>query len=152
MRTDEEQRALNEQRIKDTWDELGLKVRPMTWYLFVRTEHKPWKTHTGNLYLPPKMHNWNGPMPHLDLIKGLVIASGPISIAKSRVLAGERVIFKRLHFAWWKKMQDGTMFGWIPAGDVLGYPYDDDESDEKAECQQQPRTAKELGKAAGYGF
>jgi hypothetical protein len=144
--------ALNQKRIQETWDELGLKIRPRSWYLFVRTEHKPWKTHTGRLYLPPKTHSFNGPLPHQDLIKGLVVAAGPIAIQKSRVTVGKRVIFKRLHFAWWKKMEDGTRFGWIPAGDVLGYPYDDAETDERSECRAKPKTETELGQEAGYGF
>lgn len=152
MITDEEQMALNKQRVKDTWDELGLRIRPMTWYLFVRTEHKPWKTNSGILYLSPKMHSWHGPMAHLDLVKGVVCAAGPIAQKKSRVLEGARIIFKRLHFAWWKKMEDGTMLGWIPAGDVLGYPSEDDESNELSECRQFPKTATELGAEAGYSF
>lgn len=152
MKTDEKQHALNQKRIKETWDELGLKVRPMSWYLFVRTEHKPWKTNTGRLYLPPKMHSFHGPMAHVDLIKGIVCAAGPIARSKSRVEVGRRVIFKRLHFAWWKKMEDGTRLGWIPAGDVLGYPYDDAETDEKSECRQFAKTETEQGQEAGYGF
>jgi len=145
---DELAHARINKRIEDTWEELGCRIRPRTWYLFVRTEHKPYKTHSGLIYLPPKAHTFHGPMAHVDLLKGIVCAAGPIAQSKSRIEVGRRIIFKRLHFAWWKKMEDGTRFGWIPSGDVLGYPYDDEDTDQRSECIQHPTTAK----AAGYAF
>lgn len=116
-------------RVKQTWDELEFTVRPVRYWVFVRTEHLPQKTYNGTLWLPPKLTNFFGELPHLQVIKGVVCSVGPQAAENLGLKSGERVVFKRLEFAWYKRMQDGTYFGWINGNHIYGYVEDDEDDD-----------------------
>lgn len=108
-------------RVEQTWKELEFKIRPTRYWVFVRTEHLPQRTRSGRIWLPPKLVNFFGELPHMQNIKGVVCSVGPIASEKFGLKVGERVLFKRLEFAWYKKMQDGTYFGWINCNHIHGY-------------------------------
>lgn len=98
-----------------TWAEVGCRVRPLKRMVFVRT--LPMATKVGLIYLPPKMTSFHGELPHQITIRSMVLSSGP----KCTVKPGDMVCFTRLHFAWWKKLEDGCMVGWIDESQLTGY-------------------------------
>ena len=122
--------------IAKTMEELGVKaIRPMNWLVVVRTEPIPEKTE-GGIWLPQVATafyaSWHVEMPHMRVVRSRVIAAGP----KAHGLKpGDRVAFKRLHFARWMKMSDGTMVGWVDFNQLVGHvedeydPYEIDEGD-----------------------
>jgi len=107
--------------VERTWDELGYRIRPLKYWVFVRTE-PPYRRTEGGVWLPHKQVDFYGGLPHKRVVKGVVCAVGPTATVK----VGERVCFQRLHFASRQRMADGTHFGWIDCNQLLGYPEDDD--------------------------
>jgi hypothetical protein len=89
--------------------------KPWRDLVFVRTNPMPQKT--GSIYLPTKLASFYGELPNLQLITATVIAVGP----KTTVLPGETVVFMRLYFAYWRRMEDGTYFGWIQEPNLTGF-------------------------------
>ena len=120
--------------IERTFEELEVKaLRPLRWMVFLRTEALPQKTETGKLWLPPSATDMYPSMhvelPHLRLLRGIVLAAGPTAYA---VKPGDTILFKRLHFAYWKKMADGTFVGWIDYNQLIGIaedPHEHQDSD-----------------------
>lgn len=109
-------------RIQQTWDELGFRVRPLKFKVFVRTEPLFVRDESG-LFLPPSRTNLYGDrMAHQVLVRALVCAVGPVARDHWKFEEGQRIVFKRLHFAWLRKMDDGTYFGYIDAAEILGEP------------------------------
>ena len=99
-----------------TWKELGHSIRPLRYVILVRTDPLPTKTISG-LHLSPKMTNFYGELPHVQLITATVLSSGPKAVLEP----GDKVCFQRLFFARYEKMEDGTMVGWIAhEGNVIG--------------------------------
>ena len=101
--------------VEATWDEIGCRIRPLRKMVFVRT--LPLEEKVGSLYLPVKMTKFHGELPHMKTIRGVVLAVGP----KATVKSGEQVCFTRLQFAWWKKLNNGCMVGWIDENQLTGY-------------------------------
>lgn len=115
----------SEELIKATFAEIGIKgIRVPRWLILVRTEPLEQKT-PGGLWLPPKLTNFYGELPHLRPLVGLVLAAGP----KAYVKVGDRVAFQRLHFQRWCQMQDGTFVGWIDYNQLHGFAEDDHVND-----------------------
>jgi len=107
--------VLNMDLVEKTWAEVGYKVRPLGRKLFVRT--LPIEEKIGSIYKPVKLTKFHGELPHMQLIRGVVLAAGP----EAKVKIGEQICFTRLYFAWLKKMEDLTMFGWITEEQACGY-------------------------------
>lgn len=105
--------------VGQTWTEVGYKVRPLRNTVFVRT--LPLEEKVGSLYLPAKLTKFYGELPHQKTIRAVVLAVGP----KAKVKPGEKVCFTRLYFAWWKKLEDGCMVGWIDENQLTGYIEED---------------------------
>lgn len=101
--------------VEQTWAEVGCRVRPLKRWVFVRT--LPVATHIGSIALPPKLASFHGELPHMKTIHALVLSVGP----KATVKKGDVVCFTRLQFAWWKKLDDRCMVGWIDENDLTGY-------------------------------
>jgi hypothetical protein len=101
--------------VEQTWAEVGCKVRPLRRMVFVRT--LPLAEKIGSIYLPMKMTKFHGELPHQKTIRAVVLSTG----SKCAVKPGEHVCFTRLHFAWWKKLEDGCMVGWIDENQLTGY-------------------------------
>jgi hypothetical protein len=110
-------------RIEETLAEMGWKgIRCLKWRIAVRTEDLPQKT-KGGIWLPPKLTNFYGELPHLQQLAGLVLATNQ----KALVEVGDRVAFQRLHFERWFKMSDGTYIGSIDQNYLYGFAEDDHE-------------------------
>lgn len=105
--------------VERTWAEVGCRVRPLRNMVFLRT--LPLEQKVGSLFLPPKMTQFHGELPHMKTVKAVVVAAGP----KAKVQTGEQVCFTRLQFAWWKKLDDGCMLGWINENEITGYVLSD---------------------------
>ena len=116
--------------IRRTMEELECKaLHPLRWMVFVRTLPLEQKTYSGKLWLPPSATDMYPSMhvelPHKRMVHAVVLAAGPKA---PYVKPGDTVMFQRLHFAWWKKMQDGTFVGWIDYNQLAGFVEDTDES------------------------
>lgn len=119
--------------IEKTFVELGVKaLHPLRWMVFVRTLPFEQKTESGKLWLPPSCTDMYPSMhtelPHLRIVKAVVLAAGPKAYAAN---PGDTLVFKRLHFAYWKKMADGTYVGWLDYNDVIGFSEDPHESQDQ---------------------
>jgi hypothetical protein len=113
--------------IKKTFEELEVKaLHPLRWMVFVRTLPLEQKTESGKLWLPPSCTDMYPSMyvelPHLRIVRAIVLAAGPKAYAAN---PGDTILFKRLHFAYWKKMADGTYVGWLDYNDVIGFDAED---------------------------
>jgi hypothetical protein len=131
-------------RVQDTWDELEYRIRPLRYWVFVRTEGIPQKTESGLIWLPTKLTGFFGELPHMQLVKAVICAVGPQAAKNLGLKVGERVIFKRLEFAWRCKLADGTYFGWINANHIHGYPEDDEEQVKRQAGDVQPPRPDEV--------
>lgn len=99
------------------FSELGIKdIRPLRRTVILRMLPPEQKSH-GGVWLPPVQVDPYGGPAHLRLLHGQVLAVGPECESK----IGDVVIFRRLEFAWWKMLDDGTRVGWIDESQVLGY-------------------------------
>lgn len=101
-------------RVQQTWDELGIKVRMIHDWVLVRTEVPPEQTEGGIWYPPMYRTFYEGPL-HLRLVSALVLSNGPHARG---VKVGERVCFQRKYFARWKKLADNSMVGWLHEREV----------------------------------
>lgn len=101
--------------VEKTWAEVGCKIRPLRNTVFLRT--LPLETKIGSILLPPKLTQFHGELPHQKTIRAIVVAVGP----KTQVKTGDQVCFTRMQFAWWKKLDDGCMLGWIDENQITGY-------------------------------
>jgi co-chaperonin GroES (HSP10) len=110
--------------IERTWVDIGCRVRALGRTMFVRTERPEQKTASGLLWLPPKQASFFGPLPHMRVVIGTVLSSGP----KCSVKAGDRVCFQRLHFARWKDLGEDRYVGWIDENQLLGWAEYEDSS------------------------
>ena len=107
-------------RVQQTWDELGFRVRPIKYWVFVRTEPL-YQRSEGGVWLAPQEFYGNR-MAHQVLVRAIVCSCGPVAKGHYGFYEGQRVLFKRLHFAHLRKMEDGTYFGWISAAEIVGEP------------------------------
>lgn len=117
------------QFIEQTWDEIGYRVKKaLHRNVFVRTLPMPQKTH-GGLYLPDKYAGFYGELPHMQLVRAVVLAVGADATKHYGLEVGDYVCFMRLFFARWKELEDKTYVGYLPseqvAGRVEGSPMDD---------------------------
>lgn len=103
------------QIVDRTWEELQCEVRPLNRMVMVRT--LPLEQKVGSLWLPPKLTTFHGELPHQKQVKAVVLSAGP----NTTVTSGEVIAFTRLYFAWWKKLEDGCMVGWIDEQQITGY-------------------------------
>jgi hypothetical protein len=108
--------VLQDDTVEKTWEEVGYRVRPLRWMVFVRTDPIPQKV--GSIYLPFKLQTFYGELPHLQVVTATVLSVGPKALG---LQPGDRVAFARLHFARWLDMADGTKVGWIDANQIAGY-------------------------------
>jgi len=145
---------MNEELIERTMSELECKaLHPLRWMVFVRTCPLPVKTDSGLLWLPPSQTQMypslKVEMPHERILKGVVLAAGPKAPAAK---PGDMVLFKRLHFAYWKKMADGTYVGWIDYNQLIGFPEDDHGSvnTNRAVPREDPCRDEEVRGSAGH--
>lgn len=102
--------------VERTWAEVGYRIRPLRFLVFVRTE--PPEKKVGSLFLIDKDASFYGGLPHQRLVRATVLSAGPAANVK----VGERVCFTRLHFARYKTLEDGTHVGWISSNEIAGYP------------------------------
>lgn len=108
-------------RVAETWAELGFKIKPMSYWVFVRTD--PVERRRGLIWLPDKVADfWGGGLGHQRIVTAVVCAVGPTVSPNHGFVVGDQVAFKRLHFVHYRKMEDGTYFGWINANEVVGFP------------------------------
>jgi co-chaperonin GroES (HSP10) len=104
------------EKVEQTWEELGRRVRATGATVFVRTE-PPAKKTRGGIIIPDTLRGfYEGPF-HLRLVNALVLSAGPEARA---VHAGDRVCFQRKMFAHWLKLPDETLIGWIQEGHIAG--------------------------------
>lgn len=130
------------EQIERTWQEVGQRARPLRRMVFVRTELLPEKV--GSLWLPPDQRSNYAKLGHQVLMRALVLSTGP----QCRVLrAGDRVAFMRLFFAWWHKLSDGSLVGWIDEENIAAYALTEEEL-AKAAAEAEARVASEGGSAA----
>jgi hypothetical protein len=105
--------------VKDTWEELGFEVEARGFQVWVRT--LPFPRKIGSIWMPPKMQNFHGELPHLVTIRAVVLSSGPDGPARE-FEPGEVVAFKRLHFATYQaaglKDEQGKV-GWVDSNQIL---------------------------------
>jgi len=89
--------------VERTWEEMGFRVRATGYKLWVRTRPHPRKY--GQIWLPPKAASfYGGLLPHQQTVYATVLSAGPVGVARE-FKPGDIVAFKRLHFAWIKKME-----------------------------------------------
>jgi len=88
--------------IERTWKELGYSIEATGYRVWVRTLPHPRKI--GSLWLPPKAASFHGELPHLRTVYAVVLSAGPRGPA-AELRPGDIVGFKRLEFAWWKKLE-----------------------------------------------
>lgn len=106
----------NLERVEETWEELGFRLRMLRSAILVRTEPLP-KT-SGGVILPDRATSFYGELPHVQFVTAVVLSAGPKAVLKP----GDRIAFTRLFFARYMEMQDKTMVGWIANEEnVLGY-------------------------------
>lgn len=128
-----DKRAEAEARIAETLAELGAKaLRPLRWYLMVRTEPVEERT-AGGLWLPPKLASFYGPLPHRQILEGLVLAAGPDAALNQ----GDRVAFQRLHFSRWCQMADQTYVGWVDSNQLLGIVEEERDEHPEQDCRSE---------------
>lgn len=100
--------------VEATWAEVECRIRPLRRMVFLRT--LPLETMIGSIHLPAKMVSFHGELPHMKTIYAIVCSVGPDATAK----VGDKVCFTRLQFAWYKKLEDKCMLGWIDENDITG--------------------------------
>lgn len=102
--------------VEDTFKELGYtNMRVLGDRLFVRT-HPMDIMYKGTIYIPQKNQDFFGVLPNKHQVWATILSAGPKSILKR----GESCTFHRLHFTWWRKMEDGTYTGWVNEANLLG--------------------------------
>lgn len=130
--------------VERTWKELGYEIEATGWKVWVRTRPHPRKI--GSLWLPPKAGSFHGELPHLRTVFATVLSAGPLGAALE-LEPGDIVAFKRLEFAWWKKLaptqtdeygSDEEFVGYIDANHIC---YIVEETDGV-------RVARDVGEAA----
>jgi len=106
--------------VEQSLSEIGVKsIKPLCRTVFVRTlpleEISP-----GGIIIPRAKWFFSGPA-HLRMIKGVVLAVGP----KCTVSVGNVVVFQRMNFARWMRLDDGTFAGWLKdENDLIGFSDD----------------------------
>lgn len=103
--------------VEKTWEELGYKIRPLGWKVFVRTDPPPQKV--GSLFLPPKQASFYGGMGHQRVVTATVLAVGPKVVG---ITVGERVVFRRLEFGHIARFDGDVYVGWIEMAQLAGFP------------------------------
>lgn len=107
--------------IDKTWEELGRKLECVGSRVLVRTEAMPEKI--GSIYLPPKQSTYYGQLKGNDVTTtGTILNVGPECTENLQL--GDKILFKRLVFAYYEKMKDNTFVGWVNEKDVdmVTYP------------------------------
>jgi len=111
--------------VERTWAELGFRLKATGWKVWVRTLPHPRKI--GSLWLPPKAASFYGELPHLRTVYAVVLSAGPRGVAQE-LKPGDVIAFKRLHFAWIRKLEptnvdeygaDEEYLGYVDANDVV---------------------------------
>jgi len=97
------------ERVRETWEELGHKIRPLRRIVLVRTDPLPDKTE-GGIFVDPKLsENFYADLPHVSFHCATVLSAGRDSVLKP----GDRIGFQRLFFARYAILKDRTLVGWI---------------------------------------
>lgn len=112
-----------EERIEETWKELGRKIRPRKRVVFVRTEVPKERSTKSGIICPQSTTGFYKGYAHQALIKAMVVDSGPDTCVKP----GEWVAFQRLYFAMLWELEDKSLFGWIDQNQIGGYVDADEE-------------------------
>lgn len=110
---------MNTELVQETWEELGFRVRARGYYIWVRT--LPFPRKIGSIWMPPKLQQFYGELPHLVTIRALVLSAGNAGLAEG-IHAGETIFFKRLHFAEYRRVgerEEQQRVGWVNANDVM---------------------------------
>jgi hypothetical protein len=105
--------------VEETWNELGQEIQARGFHVWVRTV--PFQRKIGSIWMPPKLQQFHGELPHLVTIRAVVLSAGTNGQAKE-LKPGDIVAFKRLHFATFKKVgpaEDQEKVGWIDSNEVL---------------------------------
>jgi len=103
------------ERVEDTWEGYGHRIKPFGGVVFVRTD-SPMKVSPGGIIIPQTSRSFYSGLPKKVVVVATVVAAGP----KVDIRPGDRVMFLRLDFAWIHKFRDDDSF--------LGYCRDDDGS------------------------
>jgi co-chaperonin GroES (HSP10) len=111
-------------RVDQTWEEVGYKIRPLKYKVFVRTEPLFVRSEGGVFLAPAATELYGNRMAHQVLVRAIIVSVGPVARDHWHFEVGQRIVFKRLHFAWLKKMDDGTYLGYIDAAEIVGEPTD----------------------------
>lgn len=108
------------EKVRAVWEELGIKnVRMLGRKVMVMNYPFVPKTH-GGIWLPPKLHTFYGGLPHMRVLRALVLSAGP----KCQLVPGDEVCFQRLHFALWKDLDTERKVGWIDELQIIGHAED----------------------------
>jgi hypothetical protein len=105
--------------VEDTWDEIGHKIKATGFKLWVRTLPHPRKV--GRVWLPPNRGRFYGELPHLKLVFAVVLSVGPHARSQHELQPGTIVGFKRLNFAWWRKLEGANEDEWGSDDQFVGY-------------------------------
>lgn len=104
--------------VERTWKELGYEIEATGWKVWVRTMPHPRKV--GSIWLPPKAASFHGELPHLRTVFAIVLSAGPRGGARE-LRPGDIVAFKRLEFAWWKKLEPTSTDEYGSDEEFVGY-------------------------------
>lgn len=113
--------------VKETWDELGFKLRAPRYLVWVRT--MPPARKIGRIWLPAKQASFYGELPHMVTVKALVLSAGSRGPARE-MKPGDMIAFKRLHFARHSRLESSyadvwggseDYVGWIDSNDIVGF-------------------------------
>lgn len=91
--------------VNETHEQLGYRIEPIGYKIFVRT--MPHEKKKGLLWLPPKLQSFHGEtLAHLVIVRATVLSCGPRGLAAT-IEPGEIVEFQRLHFGFVEKLFGG---------------------------------------------
>lgn len=137
------QREKDLERVEETWKEMGKKIQVLRSVVLVRTYPLPEKT-SGGIILSEKMRSFYGELPHVQLISGTVLSSGPKAVSE----VGDKVCFQRLFFAKLEVLADKTIVGWIAdERNLIGWQEGDVAySPMSANAKRAPKAPDNLGK------
>jgi len=96
------------ERVEDTWEGFGRRIRALGEMVFVRTD-SPDKITPGGIIIPDTSGDFHAGLPKEVTVLATVVAAG----SETDVKPGDRVLFMRLDFAWQHKFRDdGSYLGW----------------------------------------
>lgn len=101
---------------KAVYKEVGWKgLRARGRWCFLKTMPVQSLTRSGLIWLPPKVAQFHNAGISRQTAGGVVLEAGP----DAKLTPGDFVLYPRMMFAWYKKLPDGTLFGWIDRQQIL---------------------------------